>query len=749
MCLIIKNFMLFKKPTLVVILIIPIFLTSCGGGGGGGGSPAPSAPSATISFSTSFDSEVDVGTDFLFSWSTSNAVSCSASGDWSGTVATSGNHNKVLDAAGSYDFTLTCLNSESNQTSRTLSVEANYVLITGNIFDSDNSNKTVYIDDNFNGVKDEHELSGISDSVGNYKIRHSNDLACIKSFPIRVDSSDLFSINPKKGIGEVNLSPITSLFLTDSSMYINEGFAYQNNTDLCDFQDMSELNYRMGSYYEKSSDYIFNGDQFLYEEIQADPSSSTRSSISYSRFDDIKLFQNSLKNVTNELDSAIKTLLDQSWASDGYSSNDYNISFRSALYPSSFRIFLNDNSYPNPSTDLSPVASSIDAVAVPAYIYFRLDPKSSLPNYDLNGWDEMSSLALKIFINNNNQVVANSYQCWINFNSLCIEDISTNIFNYGANSFNLDYRLWKNTSRGVEQIRWDERYIGVPDSGLAGRCNVFSAYVIYEDTSKLSSFNDTYYDTSVYDEECAYNQSGSGAYQYMIHQKFFEDGSFATFLWDSDAVDSLNLVVNPSEYLESNLPPSTISQEYATALSARPNLYDSSLNIDFEDNGEALFNWFADFMTTKYLNSNDWYYLDYYIDNIKGGYARLNMTNGAGFVQLSCSFNGNDYAYSEWFGTDFDSAIYGLYICLTAVNEAGEFYFSRQSTHHESRDQITISPYTGENIISTSNPNSTNRNIQYKIDKKLSKPNEEYIDKLELYESFVNERRINNYPSKN
>jgi hypothetical protein len=125
------------------------------------------------------------------------------------------------------------------------------------------------------------------------------------------------------------------------------------------------------------------------------------------------------------------------------------------------------------------------------------------------------------------------------------------------------------------------------------------------------------------------------------------------------------------------------------------------------------------------------------------------MTNGGGYVQLSCSFNGNYYAYSDWFGTDFNAAINGLYLCLTAVDETGDPYFSRKSTHHESRDQITISPYTGENTISASSLNNTKTKIQYNINNKISQPDNNYIDQLDLYESFLFERKVNNRPLNN
>ena len=74
-----------------VYLLVPLFiLASCGGGGGGGSaSPeSPAIPLPTINFSSNQSGEIDVGSEYSFSWTTSNAKSCSTSGDWNTTVNT-------------------------------------------------------------------------------------------------------------------------------------------------------------------------------------------------------------------------------------------------------------------------------------------------------------------------------------------------------------------------------------------------------------------------------------------------------------------------------------------------------------------------------------------------------------------------------------------------------------------------------------------------------------------------------------
>ncbi|MDC0365286.1 S8 family serine peptidase [Gammaproteobacteria bacterium] len=90
-----------------------IFLFGCGGGGGGGSAPAPAppalvAPVTTLSISST---ELVAGEAATITWSSTNATSCSASGSWDGTKATSGSTAFTITPAGSYTFSLSCSGS--------------------------------------------------------------------------------------------------------------------------------------------------------------------------------------------------------------------------------------------------------------------------------------------------------------------------------------------------------------------------------------------------------------------------------------------------------------------------------------------------------------------------------------------------------------------------------------------------------------------------------------------------------------
>ena len=93
------------------ILITILFIVSCGGGGGGGSSdtsPPVTNPSPNINSFSASATSITVGESVTLSWSTTNAETCSASGDWSNSIETNGNETLTLDTVKTYSFTLTC-----------------------------------------------------------------------------------------------------------------------------------------------------------------------------------------------------------------------------------------------------------------------------------------------------------------------------------------------------------------------------------------------------------------------------------------------------------------------------------------------------------------------------------------------------------------------------------------------------------------------------------------------------------------
>lgn len=115
-----------------VLFAACVSLGAClGGGGGGGGStsgntnaPTPSRDSGTsVSVSLSADpiAVAPHGVSRL-TWSVVNAESCTASGGWGGVKSSSG-YESTTPLAQTTEFTLTCVDADGNQGSKTAKVD--------------------------------------------------------------------------------------------------------------------------------------------------------------------------------------------------------------------------------------------------------------------------------------------------------------------------------------------------------------------------------------------------------------------------------------------------------------------------------------------------------------------------------------------------------------------------------------------------------------------------------------------------
>jgi len=105
-----------------VLALLSFGLVSGCGGGSGGGSSAPAAPPVLkISLTPS---TIAAGQSSLLTWSETGASECSASGAWTGAVATAGSQSVTQVSAGSYTYTVTCSGAGgSTAKSATLTVQ--------------------------------------------------------------------------------------------------------------------------------------------------------------------------------------------------------------------------------------------------------------------------------------------------------------------------------------------------------------------------------------------------------------------------------------------------------------------------------------------------------------------------------------------------------------------------------------------------------------------------------------------------
>ena len=150
-------------------LLVLIFLIGCGGGGGGG-APAPE-PSPTSSLSSS-SSSVLIDTVVTLTWSSTNSTSCSASGTWSGTKATSGSEDVTISTPGNNQFSINCTGAGGSR-SASVTVEG-YRNTEGVSVDGYIRQADIFIDTNDSYTADSVEDTTTSDNEGKFTIKYSD-----------------------------------------------------------------------------------------------------------------------------------------------------------------------------------------------------------------------------------------------------------------------------------------------------------------------------------------------------------------------------------------------------------------------------------------------------------------------------------------------------------------------------------------------------------------------------------------------
>ena len=292
------------KFRLSIYLISLLVISSCGGGGGGGGgSPEPQVPSASITMSIS-SPQIYISQDLTINWSTSNATSCTASGDWSGTKALSGTETLSFTSAGQKSFTLTCQNSEGNETSRT--VTSNVIGNAQGIVVGINgiSSANVVLDINSNYAIDDGEPSSTSDGSGIYEL--PDDPQDMISFGGGDDLSGVsftnLSLSHKSSSNESRvISSLTALdYANTGDTDLNTLLNLDSSIDIYSSNPISALNESssLNKYYETNAQVFV-----LVYSLQAYVNEINASSLDSSSF-----FQSFYTNVKESYDSGIQDI---------------------------------------------------------------------------------------------------------------------------------------------------------------------------------------------------------------------------------------------------------------------------------------------------------------------------------------------------------------------------------------------------------------------------------------------------------
>ena len=96
----------------VFAIVVLLMLGGCGGGSGESGNSSAPASQMNVSFSITV-AETYVNDSVELSWSSSTGGSCTASGDWSGSRASSGTESVPTDISGDFSFTISCSNANA------------------------------------------------------------------------------------------------------------------------------------------------------------------------------------------------------------------------------------------------------------------------------------------------------------------------------------------------------------------------------------------------------------------------------------------------------------------------------------------------------------------------------------------------------------------------------------------------------------------------------------------------------------
>ena len=455
-------------------------------------------------------------------------------------------------------FLASCGGGGGGGASEPAPVAPSYSIASGNIYTSTPIPDSIYVDENMNGFKDSYEISVSPSTNGSFNISTSNQSksSCLKNFPISSENPSIISLNNSQG-NNVVINEFTSLYrmyLNNSSYYIDTSRRENDNNDCSILETYSQkLTQRSMNNSIKRME-IF--DNHTYAQIAADPSiPPAGSEITGQRSQDISAFASSLNTIKNQITKELNDILSASNSNVTMVSNGF-------LDNSALRVFLNKDTYPNPSTDLSPVAQSISSIALPAYINFLGTWNDYAGTYD-------NTLYIQTipFISSGGDIIQADLDCLINFTSQCkVNTTFTGILN-SSNPTIYDI-LHKNTSRGTE--KW-EQYLDIYSDtnkcyryeriGLTTTESNKVTNNLFRDGVALGNFNADDFD--------CYTYTNSNAKSVLV-SNYHEDGTFDyiyirydSFLGEPVIFQPLpNRGINYDEYTDTNPPPEQIPSEY-------------------------------------------------------------------------------------------------------------------------------------------------------------------------------------------
>jgi serine protease len=264
------------------VLVVTVVISSCGGGGGGGSANSASGPVPTVSFSSSSSSVFVTNTSNL-TWSSSNATSCTASGEWSGGKSASGSEEVTISIMGDNTFTIKCSGTGGSK-SASVTIEG-YKNIDGVVVDGYISGAEVFIDEDDDWVVGTAESSTTSDNEGKFTIKYTNgNLVSIGGTDLDTQTllDNLLFIHKLTNYSDFKVvTPLTSVtaFMADASN-INASLGIDVSIDIASFDPVAN-----------------KGDGGINDYL-------------YKRGNQLTVLAYALQNITNDLNTTTETTQD-------------------------------------------------------------------------------------------------------------------------------------------------------------------------------------------------------------------------------------------------------------------------------------------------------------------------------------------------------------------------------------------------------------------------------------------------------
>jgi len=443
-----------------------------------------------------------------------------------------------------------------------------YIISEGNTY-STSVPSLLYIDENMNGMRDVNEKTVAPSSNGSFSFTtgNSSEVSCLENLHILSEDPKNFTYNPSAG-KNLGITPFTTIF---KDLQTTIGINYVDPSRIvsdvnCSAWEEYKLITTKNSIEDVTLKRVLKYDGATYDMLAANPTGpDTFDANASSKAQDLEKFYTSLLSIETNVKTDLQNLIITNLPGQNIS-----LKTRSELDTSNLRIFLNSSGYPNPSTDLSPVAQNIDNIAVQAGLDFYL----TLENYSGSYDNSFEVLIDDIKINNAGTILQKSTSCYINFSSICkVDPTFRNVIAYGTPR--IRDILHKKTTRGVESFYSVEN---ITDSSSLACVQVDNITL-----TDVSLTNETrVYGYSEYLGRGTYNIDDLGCYvsssnrtRWLDVTNFYSNGAYATittyFTQNSNQPSITNnfpTSINYDFYDEIDTPPEQIPAAYIDAFLA-------------------------------------------------------------------------------------------------------------------------------------------------------------------------------------